>query len=62
MFAYRIYDEDGNELGEAVYAQRIAAGETVWLSGAREVRVVNVIDTPEAERYEGLLAVKPFAA
>lgn len=62
MFAYWIYDKDGNELGEAVYAQRIKLGETVWLAGARQVQVVDVVDTPETERYEGLLMVERMDA
>lgn len=61
MFTYRVYDEDGEELGEAAYTQRIKPGETVWLSGARQVRVTSVVDTP-AERYEGLLMVEKPAA
>lgn len=57
MFTYRIYDEDGEELGEAVYAQQVKPGETIWLSGARQVRVTGVVEAPETEQYEGLLMV-----
>jgi hypothetical protein len=60
MFTYRVYDAAGNELGEATYTQHIKAGETVWLSGARAVCVIDVIDaTEETERYAGLLRVEP---
>jgi hypothetical protein len=58
VFTYRVYDEDGNELGEAAYTQRIKPGETVWLSGARQVRVTSVVDTQETDRYEGLLMIR----
>ena len=58
MFRYRVYDTEGEELGEAAYAQRIFPGETVWLSGARMVQVVSVVDTPDSDLYEGLLSVE----
>jgi hypothetical protein len=58
MFTYRVYAEDGSELGEAAYTQRIKPGETIWLSGARRVSVVGVVDTPDSDKYEGLLSVE----
>ena len=44
MFRYRVYSEDGDELGEAAYVSRIKPDETIWLSGARPVRVIDVVE------------------
>lgn len=57
MFRYRVYDEEGDELGEAAYVSRIKPDETIWLAGARKFRVVNVIDLEGEGRYEGMLLV-----
>lgn len=44
MFTYRVYDADGNELGEATYTQLIqAGGERV-----RAVQVVDVVELSDA--------------
>lgn len=35
MFRYRLHSSDGDDLGEATYAQMIRPGEEVYVNGAR---------------------------
>ena len=42
MFRYKLYLEDGTEIGEAVYAQYVKVGETIWAAGASKFRVLDL--------------------
>lgn len=58
MWTYRVYDAEGNELGEATFAQLLRPGEAIWLSGARKFEILDVVETLEdSSRYAGLLKV-----
>jgi hypothetical protein len=59
MFRYRLYLEDGSEVGEATYTQHINAGELIWAAGTRQFRVVDVVPVDEDDSpYVGLLKVE----
>jgi hypothetical protein len=47
MYRYRLYLEDGSEVGEATYTQHINAGELIWAAGTRQFRVVDVVPVDE---------------
>jgi hypothetical protein len=57
MFRYRLYLEDGSEVGEATYTQHINAGELIWAAGTRQFRVDVVPVEEEDSPYVGLLHV-----
>lgn len=44
--------------GEAEYVEMIQAGELVWRKTGQQVRVLAVVETPETERYAGMLRVE----
>lgn len=59
MFKYRLFVEDGSEVGEAAYTQHIKAGEVIWAAGTRQFRVVDVVPVDEkGSPYVGLLKVE----
>lgn len=58
MFYYRLFNEDGSEVGDHHYVDRVELGETIWTRDGRRVRVVKLIPTNrEVCRYTGLLMV-----
>jgi hypothetical protein len=60
LYQYRLYDPDGNVVGEAHYAVLIEPGETIWTGDARKWRVLDVeaAGDDERSRYAGLLTVE----
>jgi len=57
---YRLYLEDGSEVGEAAYSQHIKVGEIIWAAGTRQFRVVELVPVDEERSpYVGLLKVEP---
>jgi hypothetical protein len=59
MFRYRLYLEDGSEVGEATYTQHINAGELIWAAGTRQFRVVDVVPVEEEDSpFVGFLKVE----
>lgn len=60
MFTYRLHAPDGDDLGEATYAQVIHPGDEIIASGTRRYRVLDVVPITEDEDspYAGLLQVE----
>ena len=60
MFRYRLHSPDGDDLGEATYAQMIHAGEEIHLSVGRQFRVVDVVpfDEKDESPFVGMLRVE----
>ena len=42
MFKYKLYLEDGAEVGAAPHTQHIKVGEIIWAAGTRQFRVGDV--------------------
>jgi len=61
MFRYRLHSPDGDDLGEATYAQMIHTGDEIHLSAGERFRVVDVVrfEDEEESPFVGLLQVKP---
>jgi hypothetical protein len=60
MFRYRLQSPDGDDLGEATYAQMIHAGEEIHIDGGRRFRVLDaVIFDDEDSPFTGQLQVEP---
>jgi hypothetical protein len=49
VFKYRLFLEDGSEVGEAAYTQHISAGEIIWAAGTRQFRVLDVVPFKEED-------------
>ena len=59
LYRYRLYNTAGSEAGEAHYAVLIQAGETIYASDGRKLRVVDVVPTEEeSAEYVGMLKVE----
>lgn len=58
MFRYRLYWQDGEEAGEATYVSLVKPGEAIWVAGAKQLRVVDVVELEPGEAYAGLLMVE----
>jgi hypothetical protein len=43
MFRYRLHSPDGDDLGEATYAQMIHAGDEIHFGGGNRFRVLAVV-------------------
>jgi len=61
MFRYRLHSPDGDDLGEATYAQMIHTGDEIHLSAGERFRVVDVVrfEDEDESPFVGLLQVKP---
>jgi hypothetical protein len=59
MFRYRLHSPDGDDLGEATYAQMIKPGKEIHLGSGRRVRVLEVVPFEEEDEspFVGLLKV-----
>ena len=59
-FRYRLYTPDGDELGEATYAQMIHLGEEIHFEAGKRYRVVDVVVYGEDDEssFVGLLQVE----
>jgi hypothetical protein len=68
MFRYRLHSPDGDDLGEAIYAQMIHADEEIIAGDNQHFRVLDVVPFEEEDEspFVGLLAgrggVRPFGS
>ena len=60
MFRYRLHSPDGDDLGEATYAQMIHAGEEIIAGRAERFRVLDVVPFEEEDEspFVGLLRIE----
>jgi hypothetical protein len=59
-FRYRLFLEDGSDVGEASYAVLIQAGEFIHLDRGQRIRVLDVVAIEEEDApFVGLLKVAP---
>jgi hypothetical protein len=60
MFRYRLHSPDGDDLGEATYAQMIKPGEEIIAGSNQRFRVVDVVpfDEQDESPFVGLLQVE----
>jgi len=59
MFRYRLHSPDGDDLGEATYAQMINPGDEIHLGAGRRFRVLDVVPfEDEHSPVVGLLQVE----
>jgi hypothetical protein len=59
LYRYRLFLEDGSEVGEAHYAVMIQPGETIYTGDGRKLRVLDLVPTEEnPSEYVGLLKVE----
>ena len=49
MFRYRLHSPDGDDLGEATYAERIKIGEELHFGGRKRFHVLDVVIFEEGE-------------
>jgi hypothetical protein len=59
VFRYRLHSPDGDDLGEATYAQMIHPGEEIHVNGAELLRVLAVVPLEDESLFVGLLQVEP---
>jgi hypothetical protein len=52
VFRYRLHSPDGDDLGEATYAQMIYEGEEIIANGNRRFRVLDVVPVVDIVRFE----------
>jgi hypothetical protein len=59
MYHYRLFEVDGTEAGEAVYAVMIRPGEKILTGDGRKLRVVDLVPVEEeGSPYVGFLRVE----
>jgi hypothetical protein len=60
MFRYRLHSPDGDDLGEATYAQMIKPGDEIFVGAGERFRVVGVVPFEEEDEspFVGLLRVE----
>ena len=60
MFRYRLHSPDGDDLGDATFAQMIYPGEEIHANGGERLRVVDVVPFEEEDEspFGGLLQVE----
>ncbi len=51
MFRYRLYLEDGSEVGEAAYADNVNHGDELMLGPGKFVKVLDVVPVDEISPY-----------
>ena len=61
MFRYRLYTADGDELGEATYAEWINPGEMIHFDAGKRLRVLASCRSRTRTRLRGFLKVEPAA-
>jgi hypothetical protein len=49
MFRYRLHSPDGDDLGEATYAQMIHPGDEIHLGAGQRFRVIDVVPFEEED-------------
>jgi len=57
VFRYRLHSPDGDDLGEATYAQMIKPGEEIHLGAGQLFRVIDVVAFEDESPFVGLLRV-----
>ena len=64
MFRYRLHSPDGDDLGEATYAQMIKPGEEIIGEGTQWYRVVDVVpfDEEDESAFVAVLTVEAATA
>ena len=60
MFRYRLHSPEGDDLGEAIYAQMIHMGEEIIADKNQRFRLVDVVpfDEEDESPFVGLLQVE----
>jgi len=60
MFRYRLHSPDGDDLGEATYAQMIKPGEEIIAGSNQHYRVVDLVAFEEEDEsaFVGVLQVE----
>jgi hypothetical protein len=60
LFRYRLHSPDGDDLGEATYAQMIHLGDEIHLGAGQRFRVLDVVPFEEDDESPlvGLLQVE----
>lgn len=59
MFRYRLHSPDGDDLGEATYAQMIHAGDEVHVGAGQRFRVLDVVPIEDEDaKIIGMLKVE----
>jgi hypothetical protein len=60
VFRYRLHSPDGDDLGEATYAQMIHGGDEIHLGAGQRLRVVDLVpfDEEDESPFVGLLQVE----
>jgi hypothetical protein len=59
MFRYQLRYEDGDDAGQATYADNVNVGDEIMMGPGKYVRVLDVIDVAEpGSKFEGLLKVE----
>lgn len=62
MYRYRLYDSDGDEVGQREYAVPIKPGEPVWTTDGRYLLVDDVLPVEDSDSpYDGLLLLRTTA-
>jgi hypothetical protein len=64
VFRYRLHSPDGDDLGEATYAQMIHTGDEIHLNAGQRFRVLDVVpfDEEDESPFVGLLQVEAASA
>jgi hypothetical protein len=52
MFRYRLHTADGDDIGEATYAQMIHPGEEIIANSNQRFRVLDVVPVVDVVRFE----------
>jgi hypothetical protein len=60
VFRYRLHSPDGDDLGEATYAQMIHPGDEIHLGAGQRFRVLDVVPVEEEDEspFVGMLKVE----
>jgi len=60
VFRYRLHSPDGDELGEATYAQMIHVGDEIHVGAGQRVRVLDIVtfDEEDESPFVGMLMVE----
>jgi hypothetical protein len=59
VFRYKIHLEDGDDAGEATYADCINPGEEIHVGSGQRIRVLDVVVFEDASPFVALLRVEP---
>jgi len=62
VFKYRLHTADGDDLGAAIYAMQIKAGEEILIGSGRRLRVLDVVPFENADELGFVGMLKAEAA